>query len=158
TGALTWMMIEWIKKKHATLLGAVSGALAGLVAITPASGFVGVQGALAIGLAAGVFCYWGATGLKRLLGADDSLDVFGIHGVGGIVGAILTGVFVDKAISGADGNVTLQIIGAFSTLLYSGIVTWIILWLVDTFVGLRVTPEDEYDGLDISQHAERVTS
>lgn len=158
TGASSWMLVEWLKKKHATLLGACSGALGGLVAITPASGFVTVQGALAIGLAAGLFCYWGATGLKRMLGADDSLDVFGIHGVGGLVGAILTGVFVDKAISGVDGNVTLQIIGAFSTLLYSGVVTWIILWLVDTFIGLRVTPEDEYDGLDISQHAERVTS
>jgi len=158
TGALSWMLVEWVKKKHATLLGACSGALGGLVAITPASGFVTVQGALGIGLAAGLFCYWGATGLKRLLGADDSLDVFGIHGVGGLVGAILTGVLVDKAISGVDGNVTLQIIGAFSTLLYSGIVTWIILWLVDIFIGLRVTPEDEYDGLDISQHAERVTS
>jgi Amt family ammonium transporter len=158
TGALSWMAVEWVKKNHATLLGACSGALGGLVAITPASGFVGVQGALAIGVAAGLFCYWGATGLKRLLGADDSLDVFGIHGVGGLVGAILTGVFVDAAISGAEGDITLQVIGAFSTLLYSGIVTWIILWVVDTFVGLRVTPEDEYDGLDISQHAERVTS
>ena len=158
SGALTWMMVEWIKKSHATLLGVCSGALAGLVAITPASGFVGVEGTLVIGVAAGFFCYWGATGLKRLLGADDSLDVFGIHGVGGIVGAILTGVFVDKAISGAEANLALQAIGAFSTLLYSGVATWIILWLVDTFIGLRVSPEDEYDGLDISQHAERVTS
>lgn len=156
TAALTWMAVEWVKKSHVTLLGACSGALAGLVAITPASGFVGVTGALAIGLAAGFFCYWGATGLKRLLGADDSLDVFGIHGVGGIVGAILTGVFADKALSGADANLTMQCVGAFSTLLYSGIVTWFILLLVDLLIGLRVSPEDEQDGLDISQHAERV--
>lgn len=156
TAALTWMAVEWVKKSHVTLLGACSGAVAGLVAITPASGFVGVTGALAIGLAAGFFCYWGATGLKRLLGADDSLDVFGIHGVGGVVGAILTGVFADKALSGADANLTMQCIGAFSTLLYSGIVTWFILLLVDLLIGLRVSPEDEQDGLDISQHAERV--
>lgn len=156
TAALSWMFIEWIRKSHATMLGACSGAVAGLVAITPASGFVGVEGALCIGLAAGLCCYLGATGLKRLLGADDSLDVFGIHGVGGIVGAILTGVFADKALSGFDANVTTQAIGAFSTLIYSAIATWIILLLVDAVIGLRVSAEDEQDGLDLSQHAERV--
>lgn len=156
TAALTWMAVEWIRKSHATMLGACSGAVAGLVAITPASGFVGVNGALAIGLAAGFFCYWGATGLKRMLGADDSLDVFGIHGVGGMVGAILTGVFADKALSGVDANLPLQAIGAFSTLIYSAIVTWIILLLVDATIGLRISAEDEQDGLDLSQHAERV--
>jgi Amt family ammonium transporter len=156
TAALSWMAIEWIRKSHATMLGACSGAVAGLVAITPASGFVGVGGALAIGFAAGFMCYWGATGLKHMLGADDALDVFGIHGVGGIVGAILTGVFADKALSGVDASVTMQVIGVVSTLLYSGFVTWVILLLVDWFVGLRVSDDDELDGLDISQHAERV--
>ena len=154
--ALTWMAVEWIRKSHATLLGACSGAVAGLVAITPASGFVGVGGALAIGLAAGLFCYWGATSLKRMLGADDSLDVFGIHGVGGIVGAILTGVFADKTISGVDADLMLQIAGVLATLIYSGVVTWMILLLVEAVIGLRVIDEDEHDGLDISQHAERV--
>jgi len=156
TAALSWMAIEWIRKSRATMLGACSGAVAGLVAITPASGYVGVGGALAIGFAAGFLCYWGATGLKHMLGADDSLDVFGIHGVGGIVGAILTGVFADKAISGVDANITMQVIGTLSTLVYSGGVTWIILLLVDAVIGLRVSDDDEQDGLDISQHAERV--
>lgn len=156
TAALTWMAIERINKSHATMLGACSGAVAGLVAITPASGYVGVGGALSIGFAAGFFCYWGATSLKRMLGADDSLDVFGIHGVGGIVGAILTGVFADKAIGGVDANMMMQILGTFSTLIYSGVVTWIILIFVDLVIGLRVSDDDEQDGLDISQHAERV--
>jgi Amt family ammonium transporter len=156
TAALTWMAIERIYKSHATMLGACSGAVAGLVAITPASGYVGVGGALSIGFAAGFFCYWGATSLKRMLGADDSLDVFGIHGVGGIVGAILTGVFADKAIGGVDANLMMQIMGTFATLMYSGIATWIILLLVDLVIGLRVSDDDEQDGLDISQHAERV--
>lgn len=156
TAALTWMAVEWIRKSHATMLGACSGAVAGLVAITPASGYVGVSGALAIGLAAGGFCYWGATGLKRMLGADDALDVFGIHGIGGAVGAILTGVFADKSLSGMDPNVMLQAVGVLSTLLYSGVVTWLILLLVDALIGLRASAEDEQDGLDISQHAEKV--
>ena len=154
--AMTWMTIEWIVKSRITLLGCASGAVAGLVAITPASGFVGVPGALAIGLAAGVGCYWGATGLKRLLGADDALDVFGIHGVGGLIGAILTGVFVDKTISGADGDVVMQCIAAFSTLLYSAIGTMILLLIVDYTIGLRVDAEEEHDGLDLTQHAERI--
>lgn len=157
TAALSWMAVEWIRKSHATLLGACSGAVAGLVAITPASGFVGVTGALAIGFAAGLMCYWGATGLKRLLGADDSLDVFGIHGVGGLVGAILTGVFAEKALSGLEANLPMQFMGAFSTLVYSAVGTWLILLLVDAVIGLRVSAEDEQDGLDISQHAERVS-
>ncbi|MFA6179269.1 MAG: ammonium transporter [Candidatus Methylopumilus sp.] len=154
--AMTWISIEWIIKSRITMLGCASGAVAGLVAITPASGFVGVPGALAIGLAAGVCCYWGATGLKRLLGADDALDVFGIHGVGGLVGAILTGVFVDKAISGAEGSVIMQTVAALGTLLYSGIVTLILLFIVDFAIGLRVDAEEEHDGLDLTQHAERV--
>jgi Amt family ammonium transporter len=156
TAALSWMAIEWIRKSHATMLGACSGAVAGLVAITPASGFVGVGGALAIGFAAGFLCYWGATGLKHMLGADDALDVFGIHGVGGIVGAILTGVFADKALGGVDASILVQVTGVVTTLLYSGFVTWLILLLVDMLIGLRVSDDDEQDGLDISQHAERV--
>ena len=157
SAVLTWMAVEWLRKSRATLLGACSGAVAGLVAITPASGFVGVNGALVIGVAAGLFCYWGATGLKRLLGADDALDVFGIHGVGGIVGAILTGVFAEKAIGGVEGNVASQCIGVFVTLVYGGVGSLIILQLIDWTIGLRVSAEDEQDGLDISQHAERIS-
>ena len=154
--AITWMGIEWFIKSRITLLGCASGAVAGLVAITPASGFVNVSGSLMIGLAAGIFCYWGATGLKRLLGADDALDVFGIHGVGGLVGAILTGVLADKAISGVDGNLMMQVLAAFGTLIYSGVMTFIILMVVSLFVDLRADSEEEHDGLDLTQHAERV--
>jgi Amt family ammonium transporter len=154
--ALTWIFIEWLAKSRMTMLGFASGAVAGLVAITPASGFVNVNGALAIGVAAGGFCYIGATSLKRLLGADDALDVFGIHGIGGLVGAILTGVFADKALSGLDANVALQAIAAFSTLAYSAVMTLIILKIVNIFVGLRVGAEIEHDGLDLTQHAERI--
>ncbi len=154
--ALSWILIEWIVKSRVTMLGFASGAVAGLVAITPASGFVNVGGALAIGVASGALCYLGATSLKRLLGADDALDVFGIHGVGGLVGAVLTGVFADKAISGLDANVALQAVAAFSTLAYSAIATLIILKLVNLVVDLRVDAEDEHDGLDLTQHAERI--
>jgi ammonium transporter, Amt family len=154
--ALTWITIEWFAKSRITMLGFASGAVAGLVAITPASGFVNVTGSLAIGLAAGVFCYVGATSLKRLLGADDALDVFGIHGVGGLVGAILTGVFADKAISGLDVDLLTQIIAAFGTLIYSAVMTLIILIAVKLLIGLRVDAEEEHDGLDLTQHAERI--
>ncbi len=154
--ALSWILIEWLVKSRITMLGFASGAVAGLVAITPASGFVNVSGALAIGVASGALCYLGATSLKRLLGADDALDVFGIHGVGGLVGAVLTGVFADKAISGLDANVALQAVAAFSTLAYSAIVTLVILKIVNLLVGLRVDAEDEHDGLDLTQHAERI--
>ena len=154
--AMTWMLTEWIVKRRITILGCASGAVAGLVAITPASGFVGVNGSIYIGLAAGIFCYWGATGLKSILGADDALDVFGIHGIGGLVGAILTGVFAEKALSGLEANVWLQTAAAFGTLIYSGIMTYIILVIVNFFTKLRVDAEEEEDGLDISQHSERV--
>jgi ammonium transporter, Amt family len=154
--ALTWILIEWLVKSRITMLGFASGAVAGLVAITPASGFVNVSGALAIGVASGALCYVGATSLKRLLGADDALDVFGIHGVGGLVGAVLTGVFADKAISGLDANVALQTAAAFTTLAYSALMTLIILKIVNLLVGLRVDAEDEHDGLDLTQHAERI--
>ena len=154
--ALTWILIEWLVKSRITMLGFASGAVAGLVAITPASGFVNVNGALAIGVAGGALCYLGATSLKRLLGADDALDVFGIHGIGGLVGAVLTGVFADKAISGLDANVALQAVAAVTTLAYSAIVTLIILKIVNLLVGLRIDAEDEHDGLDLTQHAERI--
>jgi Amt family ammonium transporter len=139
-----------------SLLGACSGAVAGLVAITPASGFVDQFGALAIGAAAGIGCYWGATGLKKLLGADDSLDVFGIHGIGGMIGAILTGVFSRKAISGADASLLTQTIGAFSTLAYSAGMSFVILMGLKWTIGLRVEPEQEFAGLDLSLHAEQI--
>ncbi len=156
TGALAWMFIEWLRRGKASLLGACSGAVAGLVAITPASGFVEVKAALIIGVVAGITCYWGATGLKRLLGADDSLDVFGIHGIGGIVGALLTGIFAQKHLSGIDASISVQAIGAFVTLFYSMAVSWIILSLIDWTIGLRVDAEHEALGLDLTQHGEQV--
>ncbi len=156
TGALAWMMGEWIMRRRPSLLGLCSGAVAGLVAITPASGFVGVRAALVIGLVAGLACYWGATGLKRLLNADDALDVFGVHGIGGIVGCILTGVFADPDISGMEGNVLVQLLDAGAVLLYSGVGTALVLMLTRVLVGLRVDEVSEQNGLDISQHRERV--
>lgn len=156
TASLTWMLVEFFTRGRATLLGACSGAVAGLVAITPASGFVNVSGSLAIGLAAGICCYWGATGLKHFLGADDSLDVFGIHGIGGLVGALLTGIFADKAIGGASGNFMVQAVGAFTTLFYSAGVSLVLLLIIDFTIGLRVTREDELQGLDLSQHSEQI--
>jgi Amt family ammonium transporter len=156
TATLTWVAVEWVNRSRVTLLGACSGAVAGLVAITPASGFVNLVGALSIGLAAGILCFWGATGLKRLLRADDSLDVFGIHGIGGLVGAILTGVFADKAIGGVTGNIGVQALGAFATLLYSAAVSFVLLLLIRMTMGLRVTPDSERSGLDLSLHSEQV--
>jgi len=154
--ALAWMLVEWLVRGTPTLLGLCSGAVAGLVAITPASGFVDPKAALAIGALAGVGCYWGATGLKRLLGADDSLDVFGVHGVGGTIGALLTGVFAVPAIGGVIGSVVVQAIGVGATLVWSGGVTAAILWLIDRTIGLRVTADQERVGLDISLHGERI--
>ncbi len=161
--ALTWMFIEWGKHGKPSALGIATGAVAGLVAITPASGFVGPMGALVIGLAAGAGCFWFATSFKRMFGYDDSLDVFGVHGVGGFIGAILTGVFVAKGLGGAglgEGvslgkQVGLQFVGAFATIIYTGIVTVIILKVLDAVIGLRVTEEEETEGLDIAQHNER---
>lgn len=154
--ALTWLLVEYISRRKATLLGACSGAVSGLVAITPASGFVDPTGSLLIGVIAGVCCYWGATQLKHLLKADDSLDVFGIHGVGGLVGAILTGVFAQKHLSGLDASLLIQVIGAVSTFLYSAIVSVIILFFIKKAMGLRVDPEQEQIGLDLAQHGEHV--
>ena len=154
--ALGWMFAEWIAKGKPSVLGIVSGAVAGLVAITPASGFVGVGGALAIGLIAGVVCFWSATWLKHKMGYDDSLDAFGVHCIGGIVGALLTGVFAVKDIGGADGSVILQAKGVLTTLVYSGVISFILLKIIDATIGLRVTEEEEREGLDVILHGEHV--
>ena len=161
--ALAWMFAEWMAKGKPSVLGIASGAVAGLVAITPASGFVGPTGALVIGIVAGVMCYWGATGLKHMMGYDDSLDAFGVHAIGGIVGAILTGVFAVKAIGGTagllegnPGQVGIQVLGVLATLIYDAIATFIILKVVDVVIGLRVSEEQEREGLDLALHGERV--
>ncbi len=154
--ALAWMLAEWLVRGTPTLLGLCSGAVAGLVAITPASGFVDPRAALAIGAIAGIGCYWGATGLKRLLGTDDSLDVFGVHGVGGAIGALLTGVFAVPAIGGMQGSLATQALGVGATVAYSGAATAAILFVIDKVVGLRVDAEQELVGLDQSLHGERV--
>ena len=161
--ALAWMFAEWLGKGKPSVLGIASGAVAGLVAITPASGFVGPMGALVIGIAAGVVCFWGATSLKRMLGYDDSLDAFGVHGVGGIVGAILTGVFAAKDIGGTagllegnGGQVVTQLLGVGVTVVYGAIATFVILKVVDLVIGLRVPEEQEREGLDIALHGEHV--
>jgi len=159
--ALTWALMEKIFSNKASLLGMITGAVAGLVAITPASGSVGPLGAIAIGIASGVLCYFASTSLKRKLGYDDSLDVFGVHGVGGIVGAILTGVFSSATFggSGIEGTigsqVLAQMIGVMVTIIYCGIVSYIILKVIDKTMGLRVSEEQESDGLDITLHGER---
>ncbi|HEY8102146.1 MAG TPA: ammonium transporter [Burkholderiaceae bacterium] len=168
--SLSWMFAEWMSKGKPSMLGAASGAVAGLVAITPACGFIGPMGALALGLIAGVVCLWGVNGLKRLLGADDSLDVFGVHGVGGMLGALLTGVFAAPSLGGQgvydyvankispdysiSGQVWIQLQGVLTTLVWSGVVAFIAYKLVDLVIGLRVTEEEEREGLDISSHGE----
>lgn len=159
TAALSWMFAEWYRKGSPSVLGITSGAVSGLVAITPAAGFVDPKGALIIGALAGVLCYWGATGLKRMLGADDSLDAFGVHGVGGTVGAILTGFFVSHEISGVEpglSQVMTQLVGVGSVALYGAVVTFIILIVIDLVMDLRVPEDDERLGLDLSLHRERV--
>ncbi|CAH2903489.1 MAG: unnamed protein product [uncultured Paraburkholderia sp.] len=138
------------------MLGIVSGAVAGLVAITPASGFVGMTGSLVIGIVAGVVCFWSATWLKHKLGYDDSLDAFGVHCIGGIVGALLTGVFTVKDIGGFDGSLVLQAKGVVTTLVYSGVVSFVLLKIIDMVMGIRVTEEQEREGLDVSLHGEHV--
>ena len=155
-GTLAWMLCDWLLRGTPTLLGLCSGAVAGLVAITPASGFVGPLPAVVIGAAAGAGCFWGATGLKRLLGADDSLDVFGVHAVGGLIGALLTGVLANVRIGGAEPSLGAQALASFSVLVYSGVATALILFVVRRVVGLRVTAADETEGLDLSQHGERL--
>ena len=168
--ALSWLFAEWIIKGKPSGLGAASGAVAGLVAITPAAGVVGVVGAIVMGLLAGVVCLWGVNGLKRMLGADDSLDVFGVHGVGGILGAILTGVFASPSLGGAgvwdyvgnkvaDGysisdQVIIQATAVGVTIVWSAVVAFIAYKLVDMFIGLRVPEDEEREGLDITSHGE----
>jgi Amt family ammonium transporter len=157
--ALSWMFAEWIGKGKPSVLGIASGAVGGLVAITPASGFVDPMGALIIGLVAGVACFWGATSLKHMLKYDDSLDAFGVHGVGGIVGALLTGFFAVEAIGGTAGSFgqfMIQLEGTVITIVFTAIMTYIILKVVDMVMGLRVSEEEEREGLDIALHGERV--
>ncbi|MGQ3082355.1 MAG: ammonium transporter [Hydrogenophaga sp.] len=156
SGAIAWMGAEWFSRKRASLLGLCSGVVAGLVAITPAAGFVTPRSALVIGLVAGVACYWGATALKRKLRADDSLDVFGVHGVGGLVGAVLTGVLADPAISGVESSVVAQLIACVAVLAYSLVMTAVVLWLTSRFATLRVREGEERAGLDVSLHNESV--
>jgi Amt family ammonium transporter len=166
TAALTWMFVEWAIKGKPSILGICSGAVAGLVAITPASGFVDPRGALIIGIAAGVICYWGTTGLKHAFGYDDSLDAFGVHGVGGTVGALLTGVLAVSAVSGdaaknglIDGNayqVVIQLYGIVVVAVYDAIVSLILLKLIDLTIGLRVDTDTEREGLDLAIHGEAV--
>lgn len=164
TAALAWMFAEWISHGKPSVLGIASGAVAGLVAITPAAGFVGPSGALVIGIVSGAICFLASTKLKRTLGYDDSLDVFGVHCIGGIVGAILTGVFAFPSAGGvwspAEGatmasQVWVQTKGVLFTLVYTGVLSFILLKIVDVIVGLRVTTEQEEEGLDLSLHDER---
>jgi len=163
TAGFTWMIVEWIMKGKPTVIGICSGAVAGLVAITPASGFVGPMGSFFIGVAAGIVCYWGCTGLKSMFGYDDALDAFGVHAVGGAAGALLTGVFAVQQyggtaglLEGNPGQVLNQAIGIGMVFVYDAVVTLIILWLVDKFIGLRVTKDVERDGLDLALHGETV--
>src|SRR5713226_220787 len=165
TAALAWMFAEWIGRGKPSVLGIISGAVAGLVAITPASGFVDPRGALVIGIAAGIACYWGATSLKHMFGYDDSLDAFGVHGVGGAVGAVLTGVFAVAWVGGEgkagliDGNahqVITQLNGIGVTAGYCALATLIILKILDVTIGLRVDTETERDGMDLALHGEVV--
>ena len=162
-GALTWMIMEWFSNRKPSVLGLVSGAVAGLVAITPAAGYVSTGGAIAIGMAAGLICCWACAYLKYLLKYDDSLDVFGIHGIGGLVGAVATGVLAQEAIGGADGwvdgnigRVWTQITGVGWVVLWSAGGTAAILGLIRIFTQLRVTEEEEMEGLDYTQHGEVV--
>jgi len=167
---LTWSVAEWALKGKPSMLGGASGCVAGLVAVTPAAGFVGPMGALIIGAVAGVVCLWGVSGLKKMLGSDDSLDVFGVHGVGGILGALLTGVFADPALGGTGiwdyvanaaapnysivNQLWIQSQGVVTTLIWSGVVSYIAFKLVDIVIGLRVKEDEEREGLDISSHGE----
>ncbi|MCC6070138.1 ammonium transporter [Massilia sp. MAHUQ-52] len=167
---VSWVLGEWIFKGRPSMLGAASGAVAGLVAITPACGFVGPMGGLVIGLLAGIICLWGVNGLKRLIGADDSLDVFGVHGVGGILGALLTAVFAAPSLGGQgifdyvankaspdysiSGQLVTQLWAVGTTIVWSAVVSVVLYKLVDMVIGLRVPEEEEREGLDITSHGE----
>jgi Amt family ammonium transporter len=163
---LAWMFAEWATRSKPSVLGIISGAVAGLVAITPASGFVNPTGALVIGIAAGLICFWASTSLKHMLGYDDSLDCFGVHGIGGIVGAILTGVFATETISGVEGlngllygnaaQFMTQIYGVVVTIIYTTIVSFVLLKIIDVVIGLRVDQDVEREGLDLALHGEAV--
>jgi Amt family ammonium transporter len=167
---VSWTLVEWVAKGKPSMLGAASGAIAGLVAITPACGYVGPMGGMVIGLLAGGLCYWGVNGLKRMLGVDDSLDVFGVHGVGGILGALLTGVFASPALGGTgvydyvanavgDYSISTQLIsqlwGVGVSVVWSGVVSFIAFKIADVTLGLRVSEEEEREGLDLSSHGEQ---
>ena len=154
--ALAWMFAEWITKGRPSVLGIASGAVAGLVAITPASGFVLPNASVLIGVAAGVICFFSATSLKKVMGYDDSLDAFGVHCIGGIVGALLTGALVSKEYSGMDSSVLTQLWGVGSTLIYGFTMSMLILWVLDKTIGLRVTADEEREGLDLALHGERI--
>jgi Amt family ammonium transporter len=154
--ALAWMFTEWATKGKPSVLGIASGAVAGLVAVTPASGFVTPSAAVIIGIAAGVICFISSTSVKKAFGYDDSLDAFGVHCIGGIIGALLTGALVSKEISGLEGSVLTQLWGVGTTLIYGFIMSLLILKLVDVMVGLRVAPDEEREGLDITQHGESI--
>ncbi|HEY9381025.1 MAG TPA: ammonia channel protein, partial [Burkholderiales bacterium] len=162
---LSWLAGEALLKGKASMLGAASGAVAGLVAITPAAGFVGPMGAIILGLLAGVLCLWGVNGLKRMLRADDAFDVFGVHGVGGILGALLTGVFAAPGLGGTQGadyviasQLLIQAKSVLITIAWSGTVALIAYKLVDMLIGLRVSEEEEREGLDINSHGESAYS
>jgi len=164
-GGLSWMFAEWMLRGKPSMLGIVSGVIAGLVAVTPAAGLVGPMGAIALGLIVGPVCFWAVSGLKRSLGYDDSLDVFGIHAVGGIVGAIGTGIFVSPALGGVGlddysmaGQVMTQATGVLITIVWSGVVSFVLFKLVDMVMGLRVSEESEREGLDTATHGERAYS
>jgi Amt family ammonium transporter len=164
--ALGWMFAEWLAKGKPSVLGAISGAVAGLVAITPASGFVLPGPSLIIGIAAGVICFWSATSLKHMLGYDDSLDTWGVHGIGGIVGALLTGVFAYGPLSATDASpagtvggldqLLKQAEAVAITLIWSGVISFILLKIIDAVIGLRVTRDQEMEGLDIVLHGETI--
>ncbi|NCF83027.1 MAG: ammonium transporter [Proteobacteria bacterium] len=161
--ALTWTFAEWVRHGKPSALGIASGAVGGLVAITPAAGFVGPGGALVIGIVAGFGCFWGATTLKKKMGYDDSLDCFGVHGIGGIIGALLTGVFVAESLGGSGlaegmtmlGQLWVQFYAIVATVIYDAILTFAILKALDVLIGLRVDEEQETEGLDVAQHGER---
>ncbi len=159
---MAWMLAEWMLRGKPSMLGLASGVVAGLVAVTPAAGLVGPMGSIVLGAIAGVVCLWGVTGLKKMLGYDDSLDVFGIHGIGGIIGAIGTGIFVSPALGGVGvddyamaGQVVTQATGVLITIAWSGIVSLVLFKLIDMTMGLRVSEEQEREGLDTASHGER---
>lgn len=161
--AMGWLFVEWIAKGKPSLLGGISGAITGLVAITPACGFVGPMGSIVLGVVASSICFWSTTSLKNKMGYDDSLDVFGIHGIGGIVGAIGTGVLASSAFGGVGyaegvtmgGQVLKQLIATATTLVWSGVISFILFKVIDIFLGLRVSEEAEREGLDIAEHGEK---